>query len=183
MFSISYQTTFSALLAVVFLSEVSSAVPPKKPSLAQFNKLISFSPFTIKPTAPEIKRESPLERDWMIGSIRPHGDKWAVTLINKKDRKDRIRLLPGFSSGDFQLKEVKQDPKTQENSKVLISKGTQTAWITYDEKLIKVRPAAAARGASKKTGTSARRAGPPVPGRSTTNKPATRVRHVPRTGR
>ena len=48
----------------------------------------------------------------MLGSIRPNagdGKGWSVTLINKKDRKQRVRFLPGFSADGFQLLEVSQD--------------------------------------------------------------------------
>lgn len=180
MHSTSYQTTFFALVGSICLAGVVTAAPPRKPSLAQFSKLIAYSPFTIKPKRETIKTESPLERDWMLGSIRPSGNGWSVTLINKKDRKDRIRLIPGFSAGDFQLLEVKQDPRLQENSKVRIRKGSQTAWISYDEKLIKVRPSVASKAPTKKSSSS--RGGNPIPGRSS-SKSSSRVRHVPKSGR
>ncbi len=123
----------------------------------------------------------------MLGSIRPCKDGYAVTLINKKDRKDRIRFLPGFSSGDFKLLEVKQDPNSYKQSKVLVSKGGQKGWISYDEKLIKVRVAAGSKKTVKKLSRrtiakpGSHRSSPPVPGRSgSSKKTAPRVRHVPR---
>ena len=78
---------------------------------------------------------SPLEKDWMLGSIRPNtdGKGWSVTLINKKDRKQRVRFLPGFSADGFQLLEVNQDISNPKASKVQVRQGTQTAWISYDE--------------------------------------------------
>lgn len=181
---ISSSTSLLTLVGSICLASVVCAKPPQKPTVAQYNKLIQYSPFTIKPK-PENNtvQITPLERDWMLGSIRPSGNGWSVTLINKKDRKDRIRLIPGFSAGDFQLLEVKQDVRSQENSKVRIRKGSQTAWISYDEKLIKVRPSVASKGASKKTSTSSSRGGPPIPGRGTTTKSSSRVRHVPKSGR
>jgi len=180
--STSYQTTLFVLVGSICLAGIVTAKPPRKPTVAQFSKLISYSPFTIKPKRETIKTESPLERDWMLGSIRPNGNGWSVTLINKKDKKDRIRLIPGFSAGDFQLLEVKQDPRSQENSKVRVRKGSQTAWISYDEKLIKVRPSVASKAPTKKTSGSSSRGGPPIPGRSS-SKPSSRVRHVPKSGR
>ena len=119
----------------------------------------------------------------MLGSISPSGNGYSVTLINKKDRKDRIRFLPGFSAGEFKLLDVKQDSVSSMNSKVRISKGSQTAWITYDEKLIKARPSVASKSPVAKNKTSKSRSGPPIPGRSGASKPTARVRRVPKTGR
>ena len=178
--STSYPTTLLSLVGSICLAGIVSAKPPVKPSYAQFSGLERNSPFTIKPAKIVAPPVSHLERDWMLGSIRPSGNGWSVTLINKKDRKDRIRLIPGFSAGDFQLLEVKQDPRSQENSKVYISKGSQKAWISYDEKLIKVRPSVASKAPTKKTSSSSSR--PPIPGRST-SKSSSRVRHVPKSGR
>ena len=121
----------------------------------------------------------------MLGSIRPSGNGYSVTLINKKDRKDRIRFIPGFSSGDFKLLEVKQDPNSAKQSKVLVSRGGQKGWITYDEKLIKVRVAGGSKKPKKKSTRktisrpSSHRGSPPIPGR-TSKKTSPRVRHVPR---
>ena len=162
------------------------ANPPKKLSINQFSKLINFSPFTIKPESPVDKPvESPLEQDWMLGSIRPNKDGHSVTLINKKDRKNRIRFIPGFSSGDFELLKVEQDSKNSSNSRVKVRKGTLTAWLTYDEKLIKIKPSGVstkkAQSKVSKTGarTNVRSAGPPVPGRSSAGR-TTRQRSIPK---
>lgn len=119
----------------------------------------------------------------MLGSISPSGNGYSVTLINKKDRKDRIRFLPGFSAGEFELLDVKQDSVSSMNSKVHIRKGGQKAWITYDEKLIKARPSVASKKPVSKSKTAKSRSGPPIPGRSGVSKPTSRVRHVPKSGR
>ena len=135
-----------------------SADPPKKPEIRQFSRLINESPFTIKPAPPKPgKVTTPLERDWTLGSIRPGKDGYTVTLINKKDRKDRIRFMPGFSTGDFKLLKVEQDSENSLNSRVRVSKGGEngvTAWLTYDEKLIQVKPSVAAAKSNKSGGTS-----------------------------
>ncbi|MBT8038460.1 MAG: hypothetical protein KJO21_13050 [Verrucomicrobiae bacterium] len=182
-----------ALLAMTGLMGMVSAKPPQKPNMGQFTGLISQSPFTIKPKAATQKVDSPLERDWMLGSIRPSGrqsgsadERYLVTIINKKNRKERIRFIPGFSAGGFQLLDVEQDTESNENSRVSIGKGSQKAWITYDDKLIKVRPSTTAKAPTKKPTNAGRRISPPIPGRSTTRgnkKPSPRVRHVPRTNR
>lgn len=176
------QTSLLTLAATVGMAGLLVAKPPVKPVYSQFNGLVARSPFTIKPDPVRPTSVSPIERDWMLGSIRPSGNGWSVTLINKKDRKDRVRLIPGFSAGDFQLLEVKQDPRSQENSKVRVRKGSVTGWITYDEKLIKVRPSVASKAPTKKTSSSSR-GRPPVPSRSSGSKPSARVRHVPKSGR
>lgn len=131
----------TTLLVGIISANVLSAAPPRKPTASQFNILVARSPFTIKATSDGSQPMSPLEKDWMLGSIRPNvtGEGWSVTLINKKNRKQRIRFLPGFSSDGFQLLEVKQDTANPEQSEVLVRQGTQEAWISYDESLIKVR--------------------------------------------
>jgi hypothetical protein len=136
-----------AVLVGFLVIDVTFAMPPRKPSASQFGILVSRSPFTIRATSDGSQVLSPLEKEWMLGSIRPNADGkgWSVTLINKKDRKQRVRFLPGFSADGFQLLEVSQDTSNPEASKVQVRQGTQTAWISYDEDLIKVRSKTAQR--------------------------------------
>jgi len=163
------------------------ADPPKKPRSSQYTRLWTSSPFTIKPEAAVAAKESPLERDWMIGSIRGY----SVTLINKKDRKNRLRFLSGYPVEGYELLDVEQDTKKSKNSRVRIKKGSQTAWISYDENLIKVRSSgvvkkpAPQRTAKTNTSSQKRRVVPPVPSNSQStqgrkNVPRPRVRSVPR---
>ena len=171
-------------MLIVTLSSMTwgTATPPRQPNLGQFTRLWTNSPFTIKPTVEAPVIASPLERDWTLASISPSENGYSVTLMNKKNRKDRIRFIPGYSSGDFKLHEVKPDLNSPKFSKVLISKsGGTKAWIGYDEKLIKVRQSTASKAHPKKTtSATSKRSVPPIPGKST-SKPTPRVRHVPRT--
>lgn len=172
----------SLVLAIVASSFVpASAQVPRKPNPSQFSSLVTRSPFTIKPDPVRPDVVSPLERDWMLGSIVPDGDGYAVTLINKKDRKDRIRFLKGFSAGEYKLLEVKQDSKSYKLSRVLISKGSQKGWISYDEKLIKVKPSVATKSKTSKTSgsTKSRSGNPPIPSKGGSSKSSRR--YVPRT--
>jgi len=157
----------STLILIVSLSIITwgAAVPPRQPSLGQFTRLWTNSPFTIKPTVEAGVIESPLEVDWTLASISPSKNGYSVTLMNKKNRKERIRFIPGFSSGKFKLHEVKQDNNSPKESKVLVSiSGGEKAWIGYDEKLIKVRQSSASKAVSKKTRPSTlKRNAPPVP--------------------
>ena len=159
-----------------------SASPPKQPRSQHYARLWTASPFTIKPTAVAPASVSPLERDWSLGSIVPLQNGYAVTLINKKDRKDRIRFIPGFSTGEFKLIEVKQNTASRKESRVLVSKGSQKGWISYDEKVVSLRVSGAAKTSTKKptAKTKSSRGGPPVPGKKPT-KSSHRTRHVPRT--
>jgi hypothetical protein len=147
----------------------------------QYSRLWTNSPFTIKPTAATPSVATPLERDWSLGSIRPSGNGYSVTLINKKNRKERIRFIPGFSTGEFKLLEVKQNTQSAELSKVLVSKGGQKGWITYDEKVIKLRVSGASKPKSKGKKSTKHSTGrpvtPPIPGKGRVQP---RVRHVPR---
>lgn len=134
----------SIIIAGLVAAGVVHAVPPRKPVASQFNILVAKSPFTIRATSDGPRLLSPLEKEWMLGSIRPNtgGTGWSVTLINKKDRKKRLRFVPGFSPEGYELLEVKQDTKSPKASEVKVSDGRQTAWISYDENLIKLRKTA-----------------------------------------
>ncbi|BDS05683.1 hypothetical protein NT6N_07230 [Oceaniferula spumae] len=181
-----HSSIIKAATAIVLLATIgtASADPPTKPRLMQYSNLWTNSPFTIKPVVEPTTVESPLERDWMLGSIRPSGKGYSVTLISKKDRKERVRFLPGFTTGDWQLIQVQQDVKDNEKSRVQIRKGSQTAWISYDEKLIKIRPTAAAKPTGKTNPQVSSKSGarPPIPGRSSSSSSSNtpRVRSVPR---
>lgn len=172
----------TCLLILAVTTGWASASPPRQPRAQQYARLWTASPFTIKPTAIAKASVSPLERDWSLGSIVPLQNGYAVTLINKKDRKDRIRFIPGFSTGEFKLIEVKQNTVSRKESRVLVSKGTQKGWITYDEKVVSLRVSGAAKTSAKKTAIKGKssRGGPPVPGKKPTKTPH-RTRHVPRT--
>jgi len=130
---------FQSSMFVIALSAMTawvSAKPPESPRLMQYSRLWTSSPFTIKPTAATPSVVSPLERDWSLGSIRPSKNGYSVTLINKKNRKERIRFIPGYASGEFKLLEVKQNVQSPKQSKVLVSKGSQKGWVTYDAKIV-----------------------------------------------
>ncbi len=131
----------TTLLIGIVSANVLSAAPPRKPTASQFSILVARSPFTIRAASDGSQPVSPLEKDWMLGSIRPNvtGEGWSVTLINKKNRKQRLRFLPGFPAEGFQLLEVKQDTANPEESKVKVRQGVQEAWISYDESLIRIR--------------------------------------------
>jgi len=165
-----------------------SAKPPEKPRLMQYSRLWTNSPFTIKPARAVPTVVSPLEREWSLGSIRPSPNGYSVTLINKKNRKERVRFIPGYSSGAFKLLEVKQNVQSPKQSKVLVSKGGQKGWITYDEKIVALRAPSSSKGSVKKTSnhrtssSSKSHTRPPMvpplpPG---VHKPTKRVRYVPR---
>lgn len=171
----------TGLMFVLVSAGEAFAAPPKKPKLGQYTRLWTNSPFTIKPEVKKAGKESPLERDWMLGSIRRSGAGYSVTLINKKDRKDRVRFLPGVAANGFELLEVKQNAKDTKSSQVKIRKGTQEAWITYDAELVKVRTSSKAKTTSK-TSSRTGAARPPIPGQ-TRSSGGSRVRSVPRSGR
>ncbi len=140
MFSRSAYYFIALSTATVLMQSATMAAPPRKPSLGAFKRMIDHSPFTVKPDKTVATQLSPLERDWALASVTPHGDGFFVTLMNKKDRTNRIRFLKGFSAGEYELLEVQQDFSDRMNTKVKIRKGIQTAWISYDNKLLQTKP-------------------------------------------
>lgn len=184
---------FSSVVCVAFLIPlVGEAVagPPKKPNVRHYARLWQPSPFTVKPKVKPPETITPLERDWMLANIRPGVDGYSVTLVNKKDRKQKVRFLPGLDSGEFKLLQVKQDTSSYKKSRVQIKKGNQTAWIGYDEKLLKAGRAANAGKRRtpiqrKRLTNNNNRTTPPIPGQMNkknqgNNNKSRRVRHVPR---
>ncbi len=173
------------VLMGLLLVDVSLAAPPRKPSVSQFNILVSRSPFTIRPTSTGSQALSPLEKDWMLGSIRPNvgSEGWSVTLIHKKDRKKRVRFLPGFPAGGFELLEVEQNTSDPVASQVKVRQGSQTAWIGYDENLIRLRSAAPSQTKSIKQPAKSRQiVKPATPSKGGVVRPV-RTRYTPKTAK
>ena len=154
-----------------------SAAPPRKPNIGLFKKMIDHSPFTIKPIIADAVKDSPLARDWTLASISPSEEGFSVTLMNKKDRTNRVRFIPGFSAGDFKLLEVNQDFESRKNSKVHVQKGSQKAWIGYDDLILSPK-----KPVKKPTTTASKGKVATPPGIINTEKkakPTRRVRRVP----
>ncbi|MBK1792599.1 hypothetical protein [Persicirhabdus sediminis] len=171
-----------SLLVTSLSVALAQALPPRKPTIGQFTSLVNNSPFTIKQAAAApVQAANNIDKEWMLGGISPAADGGhQVLLINKKDRKKRIRFVEGYDTDGFKLLDVKQDPKSYKNSKVRVSLQGQEAWLGYDDKLIqpagaapRSAPSSAAKG---KKPVVARPPTPPGAENSSDKKPTTQVR-------
>ncbi|NNC89838.1 MAG: hypothetical protein HKN82_15380, partial [Akkermansiaceae bacterium] len=138
-----------------------AAAPKKRPSTI-YQRLWSDSPFTVKPPPPEAEEAGPgpLE-DFTLASVSKLQEGWFVVLMNKKKREERIRIVPGETSGDgFKVLEVKQEPASYKDTKVQLAYKGDTGWVGYEDKFLALKTAAPARQATPQRGTPARGARP-----------------------
>ena len=176
MFNLTMNLKRAYILCVpAIMAGLCHAKPPERLNIGQFNNLIQSSPFTVKPVRKQAEEETPLARDWTLAGISPNDDGFSVTIMNKNNRQQRIRFIPGFDTGDFKLLAVEQDTASRNDSRVHIQKGSQKAWIGYDEEVVKTRTVARSRAGVNNGGSTAnitsgrpvRRGLPPVPGQNT----------------
>lgn len=134
------------LIILIVLTFSVFAELPKKRNHFEFKALWENSPFTTKPIQ-ELEKESNALEDWVLAgvSVNPRGGH-TVTIINKKDRSDRKRIHSTeqhtqSSAKGFKILEVDQKGLDYKETRVKLSSGQNTGWVTYDENLIKVKPA------------------------------------------
>lgn len=169
------KTIFAILLASAALV---TAEPPQKDSVSKYSQLWTRSLITVPPP-PELREAeeetTPLD-DYVLGGYTKLKTGYFVSLINTKDRTDRLTISsnsPG--SGKYSVLKVETNPENFSEVKVLVRVGDQERWIGYDEKFLNLsRPAAPSASA------------PPSPeasnNRGKNNQPQTRrprVRRVP----
>ena len=131
----------SIILALVVTAQ---AEPPTKRNMAELKRLWESSPFTTPPEAESLKNE--LE-DWSLAGVstNPQGG-YTVTIVHKKDRGDRRRIhsTGKYSETDvegFNILEVSQSGLNYKLTRVKLSVDGQEGWVSYDEKLLAIKPA------------------------------------------
>lgn len=125
------------LLGGVF---VCSAAAPVKPPQTRYARLISSSPFTVKPveTTPTRVEVNPFE-DWALGGISEVNKGFFLHLLNKKKQGEKIVVEPGQPS-EYEVVEVRRDPLDPKKTEVVLRKDGQTGTVTYDEKVLAAAP-------------------------------------------
>ena len=163
---------------------LAQAAPPENYPASRYIDLYRNSPFTDKP---EIIDEPDVPNtlvDWTMVGLRKSADSVVVTLLNTKDRNERIRI-PSKEATEmgFAIREVKYERNFFE-SEVTLQKGIHTGKVTFDPKFLVLKAVsgpAAQKGAppnnnSRDNGRpntpQAPGSAPPVPGANPGNAPA-----------
>ena len=110
--------------------EVIPQAYPEERYLTMWDK----NPFLLKTAVIEQKTES-FAKDWALSGISATGGVYTVRIFNKQTGKFE-RLKEGqTSSSEFRLVEVNYD-KDRSKSKIKVSRGSETAELTYDDSLM-----------------------------------------------
>jgi hypothetical protein len=139
-------------LLTCFLAFAGQAVAevPKKAPISRYTKLWTDSPFTTKPVVTgEIAAENPLNDYALIGVSSLGGEKYRVTMLNKKKPDEpRIYLESGTEVGGFKIIKVNRKNGNPLATTVQVQSGSMTGTISVDEKLLTLAapPAKAAPG-------------------------------------
>ena len=175
-------------ISLILVLQATAQEPPKTFIVSRYNHLWQNSPMTDPPPPPEKEEKNDLE-DWVLVGLAKYKDGPQITLVNKKDTKQRIRIPGGRSeiAREFRILEVKADPSgSASKTEVVLQKGPHRGTVTFDKKYLTIRKAPT-KTAKAKTPTSAAKKTPPgFPGgtpkkpTNTTPSKAPRTRYIPK---
>ncbi len=138
---------FATTILIALLVLPAGAAAPKKPPLATYTSLWMNSPFTTKPvvesSGPAVE-VNPFE-DWALGGVSTLNGLYRVVLFSRKEANLQKVISQADSAAEFQIVEVKQDPKDYKKTEVTIASGAKRGKVTYDDKVLSTRGAAAAK--------------------------------------
>lgn len=125
-----------SILTLALGLSLAQAAPPENYPASRYIDLYRNSPFTDKP---EIIDEPDVPNtlvDWTMVGLRKSADSVVVTLLNTKDRNERIRI-PSKEATEmgFAIREVKYERNFFE-SEVVLQKGIHTGKVTFDPKFL-----------------------------------------------
>jgi len=134
-----------ALVTILLLTHtLVLAELPNKRNPMELRSLWENSPFTVKPAIESAKNE--LE-DWTLAGVSSNSSGgYMITIVNKKDRSDRRRIHSSGQNSEgnvdgYNILEVAQGGLDYKKTKVKLSIDGQEGWVTYDEKLLAIKPA------------------------------------------
>ncbi|MGJ8695151.1 MAG: hypothetical protein ACSHYF_02455 [Verrucomicrobiaceae bacterium] len=178
-----------AIFLVLSLALPLAAVEPPQTHLAsRYNHLWQNSPLTDPPLPVDPINEPNDLEDWVLVGLEKYTDGQFVTLVNKKNTSERIRI-PGRKSEGFAVLEVKQSEGSFLDTEVHIQKGPHRGWVKFDTKYLVLRKAPPPQAQTKKTTqkTTTKTATPTpagLPGGTKTATPTTtkapRTRYIPK---
>lgn len=149
------------LLLCLALTGWAVAELPKKAPISRYTGLWTNSPFTSKPPPPDAgPAVNPLE-DYALVGVSPigvsptGGQNYRVTLLNKKKPEERVVVDSDNAKSTFKILKVIRKPGEPLGTVVHMSSGTVEGDVSFDEKLLVLAAAPAAK---------AQPGVPPVPG-------------------
>lgn len=124
------------LLLATALTAVAAADLPRKAPLTKYSTLWTDSPFTSKPPPPEeVAAANPLE-DYALAGVSPIPSGFRVTLLNRKDPKERIVVETQKPSQGFKILDITRKPGDPLGTIVRMSSGSVTGTVRFDESLL-----------------------------------------------
>ncbi|MDA8876154.1 hypothetical protein N9H94_01850 [Akkermansiaceae bacterium] len=174
------------LISFLLVLQAHAQEPPQTFIVSRYNDLWQNSPFTDPPVVIPPGEKNDLE-DWVLVGLRKGADGTHITLVNKKDSKQRVQVPGGRSdlAKEFRILEVNPDPSgSVSKTVVMVQKGEHRGPVTFDRKYLTIRKAPAQRGkapnpASK--GKTPAKTPPSLPGGTGAVKPGTTPTKAPRT--
>ena len=154
------------LFCAVTAATLQADEPPETYIPSRYYDLWRNSPFTDPPPVEEKEEVKNDLEDWVLMGVRKYKDSQIVTVVNSKDRAQRVEI-PGSDANElgFAILEVKM-ARSFLNTEVHLQKGPHRGWVQYDPKFLVVKRAA---GPSKSSKTSSKQ--PPRPGSTSQSKP------------
>ncbi len=124
------------LMLATALSAVATADLPRKAPLTKYSTLWTDSPFTSKPPPPEqVAAANPLE-DYALAGVSPIPDGYRVTLLNRKDPKERIVVETHKPSEGFKILGINRKSGDPLGTVVRMASGNVTGTVSFDESLL-----------------------------------------------
>ena len=156
----------SFLLCAVTAVTIRADEPPETYIPSRYYDLWKNSPFTDPPPVEEKEEVKNDLEDWVLMGVRKYKDSQIVTVVNSKDRAQRVEI-PSSDANElgFAILEVKM-ARSFLNTEVRLQKGPHRGWVQYDPKFLVVKRAV---GPSKSSKTSSKQ--PPRPGSPSQSKP------------
>ncbi|MDG1671971.1 MAG: hypothetical protein P8H96_13970 [Akkermansiaceae bacterium] len=159
----------SILFCAVTAATLQADEPPETYIPSRYYDLWRSSPFTDPPPVEEKEEVKNDLEDWVLMGVRKYKDSQIVTVVNSKDRSQRVEI-PGSDANElgFAILEVKM-ARSFLNTEVHLQKGPHRGWVQYDPKFLVVKRAAGPSKSSKSSKTSSKQ--PPRPGSTSQSKP------------
>lgn len=137
-------TAHRILLLALALAGWAAAATPTKAPINKYTNLWKNSPFTSKPPPPEAGPVvNPLENYALSGVSPIGGDRYRVTMIDKKNPAERIIVETGKKS-DYEIIAVNRKSGDPLGTVVRMKAGGSVGTVAFEEKLLVIAPTASA---------------------------------------
>lgn len=120
---------------------------PKKAPITKYYSLYTNSPFTSKPAVIDPAPPTSIIDDYALSGVSPVSGGYVVTLLNKKKPDERISVKSDEvkPKHGFKILEVNRVPGNPLGTTVRLSSGSSIGTVAFDEKLLTLSAAPAAK--------------------------------------